>query len=621
MEATGVSLGKAALGGALGYATSKAVEEIALQLGVERDVNFIRDELQMMQSFLMTADEEQSQNKVLATWVNQIGALAYKVEDSLMDFGLHSEKKPFWGCIPRNPGDRRRIAKEVKQLRAEVEDVSNRNLRYRLIKESSASKPTVAEEQASIAAAAMFGINEARFATLEHEKSSEVDLHQLITRNDVNLRVIAMWGTSSDLGKTSAIQKVYDDPKVLKMFGFCAWIRLMHPFSPQEFLRSLVWQFYGNYHDEVGKPEQERRVGAEILANMEKMDQRDLARMCNAELCRNSYLVVINDLVTIEEWHFIKKLFPDNKKHSRIIVSTQQAEIASLCTENPYQVSELEQLSCDQTIYLFHTKLQNSKQQTSMDGVRVAMHASCSAEPISDSNIVTTTKKNTSMPTGEIQEEDQEPNNAGAEKAHNPTVRKKVDRSRTLTLADGLLCGRETEKSFVIKLVGQPDHNQGRKVISVWGMGGLGKTTLVRSIYRNQELGGWKRAWATALRPFNPEVLLRDLAWQLQNTVQEDPARATTTGVQKKNVSGMKLQELKQELARLLTEKKCLIVLDDISSTSEWELVKQCLDNAERIIVTTREKKIAEHCSREVRNMYPLGVLKYDEALDLFIKK
>ncbi|XP_073356914.1 disease resistance protein Pik-2-like isoform X2 [Aegilops tauschii subsp. strangulata] len=638
MEATGVSLGKAALGGALGYATSKAVEEIALQLGVERDVNFIRDELQMMQSFLMTADEEQSQNKVLATWVNQIGALAYKVEDSLMDFGLHSEKKPFWGCIPRNPGDRRRIAKEVKQLRAEVEDVSNRNLRYRLIKESSASKPTVAEEQASIAAAAMFGINEARFATLEHEKSSEVDLHQLITRNDVNLRVIAMWGTSSDLGKTSAIQKVYDDPKVLKMFGFCAWIRLMHPFSPQEFLRSLVWQFYGNYHDEVGKPEQERRVGAEILANMEKMDQRDLARMCNAELCRNSYLVVINDLVTIEEWHFIKKLFPDNKKHSRIIVSTQQAEIASLCTENPYQVSELEQLSCDQTIYLFHTK--NSKQQTSMDGVRVAMHdtndkarlatseekpkamhASCSAEPISDSNIVTTTKKNTSMPTGEIQEEDQEPNNAGAEKAHNPTVRKKVDRSRTLTLADGLLCGRETEKSFVIKLVGQPDHNQGRKVISVWGMGGLGKTTLVRSIYRNQELGGWKRAWATALRPFNPEVLLRDLAWQLQNTVQEDPARATTTGVQKKNVSGMKLQELKQELARLLTEKKCLIVLDDISSTSEWELVKQCLDNAERIIVTTREKKIAEHCSREVRNMYPLGVLKYDEALDLFIKK
>ncbi|KAF7087791.1 hypothetical protein CFC21_090952 [Triticum aestivum] len=550
MEATAVSVGKAVLDGALSYAGSKAAEEIGLELGIGSDVDFIRDELQMMQSFLMTADEEQSQNKVLATWVKQIGVLAYKVEDSLMDFGLHSEKKPFLGCIPRNPGDRRRIAKEVKQLRTEVEDVSNRNLRYRLIKESSASKPTAAEEQASIAAAAMF-------TAVEQDSSSKVNLHQLVTSNDVNLRVISMWGTSGDLGKTSAIQEVYDDPKVLKRFRFRAWIRLMHPFNPQEFLRclvrqfyensrdevgkpsfspqeflqSLVRQFYENSHDEVGKPEQETSGGA-VLAKMEKMDQSDLVPVFNAQLRSNSYLVVIDDLSTIVEWHCVKKYFPDNKK-GRIVVSTQLAEIASLCTEKPYQVSELKQLSCDQTIYLFHKK--NSEQQIILEGGRVAiydtndkakvtaveeklkaMHASCSAEPVSASSKVTTTEKNTSMPTGEIQEEYQEPNNSGEEKIHNSTARKKFDRSRTLALADEMPCGRETEKSFVIKLVGQPDHNQGRKVISVWGMGGLGKTTLVRSIYRSKQLDGWKRAWATALRPFNPEVLLRDLALQLR---------------------------------------------------------------------------------------------------------
>ncbi|XP_037453481.1 disease resistance protein Pik-2-like isoform X2 [Triticum dicoccoides] len=396
MEPTAVSVGKAALGGALGYATSKAAEEIALQLGVEHDVKFIRDELQMMQSFLMTADEEQSQNKVLTTWVKQIGVLSYKVEDGLMDFGLHSEKKPFLGCIPRNPGDRCRIAKEVKQLRAEVEDVSNRNLRYRLIKKSSGSNPTAAEEQASVARAAMFGINEARFATFVHEKSSVVDLHQLISSNDVNLRVIAMWGTCGDIGKISAIQEIYDDPKVLKRFVFHAWIRLMHPFNPQEFLRSLVRQFYVNLHDDVGKPsfnpqeflqslerqfyensygyigkpEQETSVGA-VLAKMEKMDQSDLVRVFNALLCSNSYLVIINDLSMIEEWHCIKKYFPDNKKQSRIIVSAQQVEIACLCTEKPYQVSEFKQLSCDQTIYLFHKK--NSVGQVNMGSVSVAM--------------------------------------------------------------------------------------------------------------------------------------------------------------------------------------------------------------------------------------------------------
>jgi hypothetical protein len=234
---------------------------------------------------------------------------------------------------------------------------------------------------------------------------------------------------------------------------------------------------------------------------------------------------------------------------------------------------------------------------------------------------VTTTEKHTTMLAIEIQEENHEHNNAGEEKVHNSTARKKFDRSRTLALADEVLCGRETEKSILIKLVSQPDNDQGCKVISVWGMGGLGKTTLVRSIYRSQQLGGWKRAWATAQRPFNPEVLLRDLALQLQDTIQEGPAGLTATGTQKKSISVMKLQDLKDELARVLKSKRCLVVLDDISSTSEWDLVKSCLDNAGRIIVTTRQKNVAKKCSREDKNMYCLEGLKDDDALDLFIKK
>jgi len=48
MEATTLSLGKAVLDGALGYAKSFLAEEIALQLGVEQDVAFIMDELEVM---------------------------------------------------------------------------------------------------------------------------------------------------------------------------------------------------------------------------------------------------------------------------------------------------------------------------------------------------------------------------------------------------------------------------------------------------------------------------------------------------------------------------------------------------------------------------------------------
>ncbi|PNT72052.1 LOW QUALITY PROTEIN: hypothetical protein BRADI_2g38906v3 [Brachypodium distachyon] len=481
MEATVVSLGKAVLDGALGYARSKAAEEVALQLGFEGDVTFIADELEMMQSFLMTADEE----RLPATWVKQVRDLAYNAEDSLMDFSLLSEKKQSWWCSPRTAGERRRIALEMKNLRTMVEDVSNRNLRYRLIKESSDSLPSAAEEQASIAALEQ-GL------TLEKEKS-KVDLHQLITSEEEELRVISMWGTSGDLGKISAIQEVYDDPKVLKKFEFCAWIRLMHPFNPQEFLRSLVRQFFKNSNNEVGNQEKEISVGANVLAKMEMMDQTDLVRVFNVQLCSNSYLVVLTDLSTIEEWHCIKKYFPDNSKHSRIIVSTQQVEIASLCTEKPYQVSELKQLSSDQTIFLFHKK--NSEERVSMASASATMF----------------------------------------------------------------------------------DTNEARLAV-------LEKEKLKKSI-------------------------------------QEDPAEANASRVQKKSIAIPKLQELQEELARLLKMQKCLLLLDDISSISEWELVKGCLGNAGRIIITTREKNIAKHCSKEYKNMYSLEGLKDDTALDLFVKK
>ena len=131
---------------------------------------------------------------------------------------------------------------------------------------------------------------------------------------------------------------------------------------------------------------------------------------------------------------------------------------------------------------------------------------------------------------------------------------RKLDRSKTRVVTpEDVVVGRSTEKQKVIDLVGHPNDRHNFKVISVWGMGGIGKTTLVRSVYRSQQLGGWKRAWATALRPFNREALLRNLALQLQINSQEDSAGAGDTQnieQRKKNIGGMKYDEVASELSR-----------------------------------------------------------------------
>jgi hypothetical protein len=79
-----------------------------------------------------------------------------------------------------------------------------------------------------------------------------------------------------------------------------------------------------------------------------------------------------------------------------------------------------------------------------------------------------------------------------------------------------------------------------------------------------------------------------------------------------------------QWLADLLNKEKYLIVLDDLTSTKEWDTIKNYLPktNTEgRIIVTTSTENIARHCSNNKdKNIYKLKSLDQEDALELFKK-
>jgi hypothetical protein len=87
------------------------------------------------------------------------------------------------------------------------------------------------------------------------------------------------------------------------------------------------------------------------------MKQADLVNAFCEHVNEKSYLIVLNDLSTIEEWDAIKEYFPDNKKGSRIIVSTEHGEVAILCTGQQSIVSKLNQPSVDQSIFASHNKV------------------------------------------------------------------------------------------------------------------------------------------------------------------------------------------------------------------------------------------------------------------------
>ncbi|WVZ91893.1 LOW QUALITY PROTEIN: hypothetical protein U9M48_038006 [Paspalum notatum var. saurae] len=563
---------KSVVDATLSYTKSAVAEEVALQLRIKRDHAFITDELQMMQSFLAAAhDEQQDDNRVLNTWVKQVGNVSYDVEDCLQDFNVNRSSR--WG-LTRKLRERHRLAKRMKELRDRVEDVSQRNMRYQIFKQQGAghdhghghgSKLAAAQQSASsiTAAAEMFGVDEARRAAKEDD-SSKADLVRLISKDDENLGVIAVWGTGGDLGQASFVRAAYENADVKSKFSCRAWVRVMdHPFNPKDFAQSLVKQFSSH-------------LGVGAVWETDNKTDKELAEEFNCYVHENRYLVVLNNLSAIEQWDQIKMCLPDSKKGSRIIISTTQLEVANLCAGQDIQVSELSQLSDDQTLYAFYHKVEElGNQSEGADG-----------------------------------------NNAARD---SPTV---ITNTR-YSLEVSQLLGRDREKSDIMELIlNQSD--QELPVISVWGMGGLGKTTLVIDAYQSENLSGMfeKRAWVTLKSPFILEEFLKNLAMQLDDESSERSAihfRRST-----RSLAMMGVEELNEEVVKLLERKKCLLVLDDLSSCVVWDLIKHSfsrLENMSRIIVTTREMKIARHCSRKEENIYELKVLQYKDALDLFTKK
>ncbi|KAF7026417.1 hypothetical protein CFC21_038522 [Triticum aestivum] len=468
MEATAISIGKSVLSGALNYAQSAVAEEVALQLGVHRDHSFISAELEMMQGFLMAAHDERDDNKVVKIWVKQVRDVSYAVEDCLLDFSVRLEKQSWW-CLSRKVLARRYVAKQMKDLRAEVEEVSQRNQRYHLIKGSS-SNPTSAVGQPINSSATTSAVDDAR---LRWQKA-KMGLVKLINCKDDALRVIALWGTSSsDLGEISIIRSAYEDPIIHKNFDCCAWITLISPFNQTEFIRSIVRQIYVNSFQEIGE-EEKTTIGTQVLKMMVMTEEDSLASKFRRYLNDKSYLIVLNDINTIEEWDCIKTYFPNNKKGSRIIVSTEQAEVASLCIGAEDEALVRKKLFVDRSLYAFYSKVYQEGRN--------------SAEKRSISHIVSTGVNNS---------------------AHKNIL----TRTETMaTLEESRLIGRGNEKVEIIKLVSNKDL-QHFHVISLWGMGGIGKTTLVRDIYQSHEISSMfdKRACVTVMRPFNSAALLESL--------------------------------------------------------------------------------------------------------------
>nr|XP_027099011.1 putative disease resistance protein At1g50180 [Coffea arabica] len=149
-------------------------------------------------------------------------------------------------------------------------------------------------------------------------------------------------------------------------------------------------------------------------------------------------------------------------------------------------------------------------------------------------------------------------------------------------------------------------------VASIFGMGGIGKTTLARKVYHHGRLKDYFKgfAWVCVSQQWQPKDLLQRILLKL-------------TPQNRKQIMTSKEDELARLLQQHLRARRCLIVLDDIWSTEAWDCLKEAISVSEhgsKILLTTRNRDVVAHVDPNGYH-HQLHCLTKEESWELLRKK
>ncbi|GLT65228.1 hypothetical protein SLA2020_376710 [Shorea laevis] len=231
-------------------------------------------------------------------------------------------------------------------------------------------------------------------------------------------------------------------------------------------------------------------------------------------------------------------------------------------------------------------------------------------------------------------------------------------RSTSSLVDESRVFGRDKDKKMILSCL--LDGESG--VISIVGMGGVGKTTLAQLVYNNDkieklfELRVWVcvsmefdvvRVTRTLLHAVYLEILLQAVKKEspLQDVTSESPLQDVTSesllqdvnlesqlrcvtsesllrGVTLESLNSMDFNSLQVKLKEMLSVKKFLIVLDDVwnEDYEQWDVLRTPIlagAPGSKVLVTTRNEGVAR-----VMTTYPvyhLPVLSNNACFSLFV--
>lgn len=336
---------------------SLLVQEINLLGSTNQEVQSIKNELESIRSFLKDADareaaeqEEGESNEGVKTWVKQVREEAFRIEDVIDEYilkeaklargsGLTYHLRKFF-CFINVLKLHHGIASKIEVIKSSLADIQRRERHY--------SFRSI--EQGSVSRTRNVISHDPRVGSLFIEDDEVVGIESardLLIGWLVNGRkqrsVVALVGQGG-IGKTTLAGKLFNNQYVMNHFDCRAWITVGRECMKKDLLIKMIKEFH-------------QLTGQSALGEMNNMEEKDLIIALRQYLHDKNYMIVLDDVWKIELWGDVEHALLDNKKGSRIMLTTRYKAVADFCKQSSFvQVHELEALPAVEAWRLFCRK-------------------------------------------------------------------------------------------------------------------------------------------------------------------------------------------------------------------------------------------------------------------------